>query len=50
MIVGSATPSINNGCPPNIAWMIPHIEVEANVSTALRAPPINHKLNKNHQW
>lgn len=49
MMVGSATPSINKGCPPKIAWMIPQIEVEASVSTALRAPPFNTELNRNHQ-
>lgn len=48
-MVGSATPSINNGCPPKIEWMIPQIEVEANVSTALRAPPFNTLLNRNHR-
>ncbi|GER32500.1 zinc finger C3HC4-type RING finger family protein [Striga asiatica] len=26
--IGSATPKINNGCPPKIEWIIPHIAVE----------------------
>lgn len=36
--VGSATPTINRGWPPNIEWIIPQIAVDANVSTVLRLP------------
>lgn len=38
IIVGSATPTINSGCPPNIECMMPHIAVDANVSTVVSAP------------
>lgn len=41
MMVGSATPKIKRGCPPKIEWMIPHIAVEARVSTVLIAPSVN---------
>lgn len=36
--VGSATPKINMGCPPNIECRIPQMAVEAKVSTVLNAP------------
>lgn len=39
-MVGSATPKINNGCPPKIEWMIPQIAVEARVSTVLKLPSV----------
>lgn len=38
--VGSATPTINKGWPPNIEWIIPQIAVDANVSTVLKLPPV----------
>jgi len=38
--VGSATPKINIGWPPNIDWIIPQIAVDASVSTVLKLPPI----------
>lgn len=38
IIVGSATPTISRGCPPRIACIIPHIAVDARVSTVLRIP------------
>jgi len=38
IIVGSATPTINKGCPPTIECMMPHIAVDANVSTVVSLP------------
>jgi len=38
IIVGSATPTINKGCPPRIECMMPHIAVDANVSTVVSLP------------
>jgi hypothetical protein len=38
IIVGSATPTINKGCPPRIECMMPHIAVDANVSTVVSIP------------
>lgn len=38
--VGSATPTISRGCPPSIECMMPHIAVEAKVSTVLSLPSI----------
>lgn len=38
IMVGSATPTINNGCPPRIECITPHIAVDANVSTVLSIP------------
>lgn len=40
IIVGSATPTIIIGCPPIMECMMPHIAVEVNVSTVLKAPSI----------
>jgi len=40
IIVGSATPTINKGCPPRIECMMPHIAVDANVSTVVRIPSV----------
>jgi hypothetical protein len=38
--VGSATPKISKGWPPNIEWIIPHIAVDVNVSTVLKVPSV----------
>lgn len=38
--VGSATPKINKGWPPNIEWIIPQMAVDANVSTVLKLPSV----------
>lgn len=38
--VGSATPKINKGWPPNIEWIIPQMAVDVNVSTVLKVPPV----------
>jgi len=38
IIVGSATPTISKGCPPRIECMMPHIAVDANVSTVVSIP------------
>lgn len=43
MTVGSATPKINRGCPPKIAWIIPQMAVEASVSTVLNLPSTYYK-------
>jgi hypothetical protein len=43
IIVGSATPTINRGCPPRMEWMMPHIAVDASVSTVVSIPSeMNH--------
>jgi hypothetical protein len=44
IIVGSATPTIIIGCPPIMECMMPHIAVEANASTVLKAPSIKQKI------
>lgn len=44
--MGSATPNINKGCPPNIECMIPHMAVEVKVSTVLKFPSTEKKKNK----
>lgn len=44
MTVGSATPKINKGWPPNIEWIIPQIAVDAIVSTM----PIVPSVKKHH--
>lgn len=36
--VGSATPSMSNGCPPKIEWITPHNAVDASVCTAVKLP------------
>jgi len=36
MTVGSATPKINKGWPPNTEWITPQIAVDAIVSTTLK--------------
>lgn len=38
IIVGSATPTISKGCPPRIECIMPHIAVDANVSTVVSIP------------
>lgn len=38
IIVGSATPTISKGCPPRIECIMPHIAVDANVSTVASIP------------
>ena len=38
IIVGSATPTISSGCPPSTECMMPHIAVDANVSTVVSVP------------
>ena len=38
--VGSATPCIRSGCPPNSECSSPQIAAEDNVCTELRLPPI----------
>jgi hypothetical protein len=38
--VGSDTPTISSGCPPRIDWMIPQIDVDTNVCTAVISPSI----------
>jgi hypothetical protein len=45
IIVGSATPTIIKGCPPRTECIMPHIAVDANVSTVLRIPS-----ETNHQF
>lgn len=37
IIVGSATPTINSGCPPIIECTMPQIAADANVSTVVSA-------------
>jgi hypothetical protein len=44
IIVGSATPTINKGCPPKIECMMPHIAVDANVSTVVSIPSKTSRL------
>ena len=39
--VGSATPKIKSGCPPNIAWIIPQMAVDVRVSTALKVSSVS---------
>lgn len=51
-MVGSATPRINNGCPPKIECTTPHIAVETSVSTGPKLPSREQKaskFSKNHQ-
>lgn len=45
MMVGSATPKINSGCPPKIAWINPQIAVEASVSGVLKLPSVTKAKN-----
>jgi len=46
IIVGSATPTINSGCPPIIECIIPQIAVDANVSTVVSVPSETCQFNR----
>ena len=46
--VGSATPCIRSGCPPNIVCINPHIAAEQNVCTEFTFPPIQSTHNTSY--
>jgi len=48
MTVGSATPKINKGWPPNIECITPQIAVDAIVSTTLKVPSVKKHHTEAH--